>query len=394
MAVVSAPTTEELLQRVRELEPLIREHAAAAERDRRMPKPVSDAMRDAGFFRMYRPEALGGLGLDPVSAFRVMEALARIDSAAGWNAAISNASEPFGAGLTEEAARIAYGSPDNVFAGSFNPPRTAVPVDGGYRVTGQTPFNSNCYAANWIIGLAVIQEDDGVRLNGEGDPETLITFMPSTDVKIVDNWDTLGMSGTGSHDVLADDVFVPESLTCILGPVTQPNRAYDTPFHKVSTWSAIVCNSVPALGIAQAAIDDLVMLGQKVPAYTQRSLRDRNSVQLKLAKAVATLGAARALLYTTYDEMWQKAIEGQDLTMEDKARCQLAASYAALASAEAVDHVHACVGASGIRNDQKFQRYFRDIHVITQHGFICESRLEAAGQVMLGLDPEWPFFYV
>ncbi len=80
--------------------------------------------------------------------------------------------------------------------------------------------------------------------------------------------------------------------------------------------------------------------------------------------------------------------------MQQKADCQLASSYMVLASAEAVDLIHSIAGTSAIRNAQSFQRHFRDIHVITQHAFVSESRLEAVGQVRLGLEPDWGFFHV
>lgn len=395
MATIDTKSTvDEILDKVRELEPLIREHADDAERNRRLSAPVSAALRDAGLFRLFRPEPLGGFGLDPVSVFRVIEAVARIDSATGWNVGISNASEPFGASLPASAAEDIVGNPNNVLAGAFNPPRVATPVEGGYRVNGQTSFNSNCHAANWIIGLANIHDPDGLRTDEHGIPITIITFVPKSDITIVENWNTLGMCGTGSHDVKMDDVFVRDDYTAVLGPNHNPASAYDGPLHRMNPWHAIACNAVPSLGIAQAAIDDLISMGLKVPAYAQYSLRDRNSVQLNLARAQAKVSAARILLHTTFDEMWQKALSGNYLEMADRSRCQMAASYLVVTCAEAVDLVHACVGASGIRNEQKFQKYFRDVHVVTQHAYVCESRLESVGQVMLGLEPEWPFFHI
>ena len=91
--------------------------------------------------------------------------------------------------------------------------------------------------------------------------------------------------------------------------------------------------------------------------------------------------------------MWDVAVAGDFLTVDQKADCQQAATHAIVAAAEAVELIHSIAGTAAIRNDQPFERYFRDIHVITQHAFVCESRFEAVGQVRLGLDSNWDFLY-
>ena len=202
------------------------------------------------------------------------------------------------------------------------------------------------------------------------------------------------MRGTGSHDVNLQDVFVPESRTAPLLPLEYAAPAYSGPMHRLTFWPPVAINGVPALGIAQAAIDDFIDLAAtKVHAYTTNSLRDRQIVQLRVAKAQATLRAARAYLYDTFNEMWEVAVNGDFLTIDQKADCQQAATHAVVASAEAVKLIHAVAGTAAIRKDMPFERYLRDIHVITQHAFVCESRFEAVGQIRLGLDSNWDFLY-
>lgn len=393
---VTTTTLEGLLEQLRTMEPLIREHAPRAERERRLAQPVSDALRDAGLFRMFRPASRGdGLELDPVTAFRVIEALSRIDSAAGWNVMIANASEVLSAWYSDEVTEQAFGSPETVMAGAWNPPRRAVPVDGGYRISGRTVFSSNCYSATWLLGLANIYDGDNMRVDETGAPVTLLTLFPMRETEIIDNWDTLGMRGTGSHDVVVENVFVPEDRAVPLVPLENPGSAYAGPFHRLSIWPAVACTAVPVLGIARAAIDDfLEMATKKTPMYTKTTLRERPVVQSQIARAEAKLGAARSFLYSVFDEMWQWARAGRYLDMPRRARCQLATSHTVVAATEAVDLVHVAAGASAIRNEQMFQRYFRDVHVVTQHAFASVSRFESVGQVMLGMEPEWPFFHL
>lgn len=389
-------TFEDMLDRVAELEPTIRDAAGEAESLRRLPDRTVEALVEAGFCRLFRPRALGGLELDPVSAFRVIEELSRIDSAAGWNVTQANAMEPMGAWLPAEALEAIFDSPDTVLGGSFFPPRRAVPTEGGYRLSGRCAFNSNCHAATWICALANIYENDdgGPVLGEDGHPVTLLTFFPKTEAEIVDNWDTLGMRGTGSHDVAVEDVFVPDERAVVFGTLDEPNAAHAGPAHRLTIWHSIGCDAVPALGIAQAAFDDFVNLAaNKTPSYTGTQLKERSIVQLRLGKATATLDAARAYFYEVFRDAWKTALEGRRLDMTDKIRIQSACSHVPMAAAQVVDLVHSVLGTSGVRNEKPFARHFRDVHTITQHAYVSEARFTAVGQVALGLEPDWGFLH-
>ncbi len=113
---------------------------------------------------------------------------------------------------------------------------------------------------------------------------------------------------------------------------------------------------------------------------------------MRLAQAAAQLGSARAYFHETYNEAWLTTGRDQSLSMAQKAQCQLATTHAVTASAQAVDLIHSCVGTTGIRQAYSFERYFRDVHVVTQHAFVSEARLEAVGQVMFDQEPDCPFF--
>ncbi len=395
MPAVAATTVDGILKKLKDLTPLIEAHSDEAEQNRCVSEKVSRAMLENGFFRMMRPESVGGPGLDPVTCFRMIEEMSRTDSAVGWNVALANGFEPFGAWGSKELVLSVMSSDDTVLCGGFFPPRKAVKVDGGYRLSGRTQFNSNCNAATWICGEALVfeSEDASEPLKYEsGAPMTILTFFPIKEAEIIENWDTLGMCGTGSHDVEVTDVFVPKEHTAPFVPLTEPEPEYAGPLHRLSIWPAIAAVAAPSLGIAQAAIDDFIELGKKVPSYTSNSLASRPVVQTQLGEAEAKLAAARALFHNTYDEMWQKALDGEYLELEDRSKCQMACSYAVTTSAEAVDLIHLAAGSSAIRNERRFQRHFRDIHVLTQHAFVSQSRLQSVGQISLGLEPEWPFF--
>ena len=382
-----------LLEAVHEVEPILRKHAAEAERERQLSTEAAHAMRDAGLYRMWRPKAFGGLELDPVAAFRVFEEVARIDSAAGWNLQLSNAFDPFGVWFPDAAAEEMYSAPETIVGGAFNPMRKAVPVDGGYRLTGQIPFVSGAHHVTWFFGFANIYDGDTMRTNTDGVPDVLMTGCHRSEVEIIDHWNTMGMRGTGSHDVKISDVFVPEHRAAPFVPLENPGKAYQGPLYRLTVWPPIAALAPPALGIARAAIEEAIELAtEKTPAYLTKTLKTRPVVHRELALAQAALASGRAYLYQVFDELYDKAVAGKSMTMEDKAAAQLASTNAIQVSARAVERVHEIVGASGIREEYRFQKHFRDVHVITQHGFTNMTKLESVGQIMLGLEPEWPFF--
>lgn len=384
---------DELLNIVRDIEPTLRECATETEAGRRLAVPAMEAMRDAGLYRVWRPKALGGLEVDPVTGFRVFEEVSRIDSAAGWNLQLSSAFDFFGAWFTEEGAGDIWGDPSAMVHGAFNPLRKAVVAEGGYRVSGQIPFVSGAHHATSFVGLAAVHDGDTMRLDDAGNPTVIMTICPSSEAEIVDNWNTMGMRGTGSHDVKMNDVFVPNKHATPWVPLEEPGPAYQGPLYRTTVWPPIAALAPPALGIAQAAISEAIDVAtQKTPAYLTKTLKDRPVVQRQLALAEAHVASGRAYLFDVFNRLYEKCEAGSWLSMEDKANAQLASTHAIQASARAVRTIHEIVGASGIREAYRFEKHFRDVHVITQHGFTNMTKLESVGQVMLGLEPEWPFF--
>ena len=236
-------------------------------------------------------------------------------------------------------------------------------------------------------------DGDQPRRNDQGNAVQRFMFLPANQVTILDTWYTLGMRGTGSHDVVVSDVFVPERHTALLAPLEKPGTAYQGPLYRLTLWVAVALLACPALGIARAAIDDLLELARmKTPSYTSAVLGQRQVVQRQVAEAEATLGAGRAYLHATFQETWDAAVQGVKITLDQKLKMQLATSHSVVCAAKAVELVHAAAGTSAIRNEYKFQRYFRDVHTIPQHAFASASRYESVGALMLGVESDWGFF--
>lgn len=385
-------TSDTLLRAVREIEPIIRQHAPEAERERKLATPVARALHQTGLYRLWRPKALGGFELDPISGLRIIEEISRIDSAAGWNLQIAVAHDMFAPWFGDRAAQEIFHA-DAVPVGAFNPARKAVPVAGGYRISGRTSFVSGAHHATAFIGFAQIHDGDRLRVDANGAPETRLIAVPASEAEIVDNWNTMGMRGSGSHDVEMRDAFIPEHWAAPWGQLEKPGSAYEGPLYRLTVWPAIAALVAPALGIARAAIDAAIeLIINKTPAFGTKTLKDYGVVQTRLAQAEAKLGASRAYFFEAFEEAWQEAVAGRPITVKLKGKLQLAMTHATLECAQAVSLVHEIAGASGIREEYAFERHFRDVHVITQHGFTNASKLESVGQILLGLDPEWPFF--
>ena len=387
----STSTIERLLERVNEITPIIQEQSVEGEKDRRLTEPVVEAMLKAGLYRMWVPKTFGGLELDPMATFRVIEEIARIDCAAAWNLQISTAASALYAWFKNDAPEHVFGeTPDVVLAGAFSPPAQVVPIEGGYRLNGHWSFGSGCQHSSWFIGPAVVMDGDQPKLSSEGTPVQLMITFPAKDIEIIDTWHTLGMRGTGSHDFVAKDCFLPEAHTAPLVPLDEPGPGYLGALYRYKIWHSIAILAPPALGVARAAIDDLVGLAKrKTPQYTQSALGERPVVQAQVAQAEALLGAGRAYLHEALREVWDSATQGRMINQRQKIKLQLASTYAVEAAAQAVDLVHRAAGATAIRNESPFERHFRDVHTMTQHAFICSSRYESVGQLLFGLESEW-----
>jgi len=202
-------TAQSTSDRVAKIEPILRAHAAQAEIERRLAPQAMAALHDAGIMRTWVPKAYGGLQMNPVPALKMFEEISRIDSAAGWIASNSSIIAFFCQVISDQGAAEMFSDPQTVVAGGWFPPGKAVPVRDGYRLTGQWAFGSGCHYANWLTGHVLVNDGDKPRLDANGNPVSLITFFRASEAEIVDNWNTLGMRGTGSHDVRLNNVFVP-----------------------------------------------------------------------------------------------------------------------------------------------------------------------------------------
>jgi indole-3-acetate monooxygenase len=382
----TAPGTP-VLDAVRELAPTIAARAEEIEAARRLPPDLVTELTAAGCFSMLRPRSHGGAGVDLATSMRVYEDLSRADASVGWTVAI-------GAGCWLDLVGLPRSTFDAVFAddpgvkvgGGINPAAVAVPADGGYRVTGRWGFVSGCQHCDWIYGNCI---EEGAASNG-GMPPLRIALFRAGEIEIEDTWSVSGLCGTGSHDVVADDVFVPAERTFAL---LSAEPSLDDPLTRIPLPSPYVLQLASvALGIAQGALDDILALAAgKVPLFAGTSLATNALFQNQLGRADASLRAARSLVYGEAAEASATALAGDPFTPEHRARIRGSGVWAADTAAAVVDMAYRAGGGSSLYRSSPLQRRFRDVHALTQHFLVKLDSLTTVGAVMTGQDVDTTF---
>jgi alkylation response protein AidB-like acyl-CoA dehydrogenase len=389
---MSTNADADLFDAVKRIAPVIQQHADEAERAGRLSPATVEAMREARLFRMFNPQALGGLEVSPLTCARVIEAVSALDSAAGW--ALSNpvAYTHYCARLPDAGPQEIFGrDPDAIIAGPFHPPLHASPAPGGFHISGRAPLASNCREAAWIAVSAMVMEGERPSTDAQGLPQTIFAFLRAQDCKIIETWSVLGMRGTGSDDISVDSAFVPAARTFPLVPEFEPGAHYRSPLYRFPAMGVLAVVLPPVtLAIARQAIEEVKAVAQgKTPFISSSVLQQRASAQAKVAQAEAAVRSGRALLYDTLAAAWEKTLAGERLSLEEKTDLLLAATNAVQSSAKAVEWMYSVAGTTGIYTRSPLERHFRDMEVLKQHGFTSENRWETTGQVYLGLQPDF-----
>src|SRR5829696_6124339 len=371
----------------RSLQPLVQAHADESERQRRVAPPVLAALADAGLFRMAAPEMYGGLEVEPVPMIRALEAISEADGATGWTLMIGV--ETVGIAMAalapDVATAILADNPSIVFSGAINPLGQATPVEGGYMVTGRWPFASGCEGADYFWGGCILVDPDGVPLRtASGYRQARQVIVPRASYDVDPTWDAAGLCGSGSHDVVVTDSFVPDDLvTDIYGGGLHAT----TPLFRLPIFSRLAFNKVGvATGVARHALDAFRALAtEKTPFRTNALLRERPQAQLALAEAEARLRAARAFVFETVDDLWQATCARREVTAEQQAMVRLACSHCCAEAVRAVEIVYAQAGITASSPSSPLERTIRDVRVVPQHVMVAPSAIAAAGRVLLGL---------
>jgi alkylation response protein AidB-like acyl-CoA dehydrogenase len=376
-----------LLEVARSFRPRILAERDRIEAARRLPEDLTRDLASAGFFRIYLPKAYGGLDLTPIEAMEIFEDLARADASVAW--CVWNGNTHWTAAqLSPDAARTIHADPDVITANSTRASGQAEIVDGGYRVSGRWSFVSGCELGTWMVLLCIVHEDGKPRSISSGVPENRFMILPSGDCEIVDTWTVGGLRGTGSHDVVVRDVFVPSSYG---SGFTDPH-VLPEPRYRIPPFSRVIPGlGAMALGIARTAIETFnEIAGAKTPQRTTQMLRDYHGAQVRVSQAEAFMRSARLFLFDSLDRLWSVLLATGEVTMEARAHVRLAASHAVSSAVQAVDLLYVGAGGTSVYASCPLERAFRDIHTITQHIGVHPRVMETTGRVLFGLEPDTP----
>ena len=372
----------------------------------RLPAGLARSLAEAGAFRSTVPAAIGGLEVPVADLAATIEAIARCHGSTAWCVMIGATTALLSAYLPEAAAREVYGTDPLVITGGAYAPtgRAVLGDDGSLTVSGRWEWGSGSANCSWLLGGAVVVDAAGQPVpDPDGRPQMRLCFAPATDVLIVDNWDVLGMRGTGSNDLVMDGVRVPAGHAVSL----VDDRPWAAgPLYRFPPFGLLALGiGAVALGVARSAMDAFVGLAvAKTPAMASRALATRAAVRAEVGRCEADLRAARALYFDEIDRAWSRAesgavspgavssgaeSSGADFSVDERASLRLAATHAATVGADVCSRLHRLGGGTSVRHGQVLERALRDSHTATQHILVGWSLYETVGGVLLGAEPGW-----
>ena len=355
----------------RQIAVIAQEMSSEIDDDRRLPGELVALLGESGLLRAGAPVEVRGLELAPGVALRCAEAVARGNASAGWCVSIAITSSLLVAYLPASSREALFGDGRGVAAGVWAPRGTGRTVDGGVVVSGRWAFCSGITHADMMFAGCLV---DDQRVPS-------VVALRKEDLQVLDTWHTLGLRGTGSHDTVADEVFVQADRVFSLfdGPIL------DRPLYRFPVFGFFALSiGAAALGNARAAIDDLVALAsEKTGLGSTRTLAQRPSTQAAVATAESALSAARALYYEAIEAGWQASQAGEGVSVGARNRLRLAATHAVRTAADVVRDMYDLAGGSAIYDSSPLQRRFRDAYTATAHFQVNEASRELPGRILL-----------
>ena len=381
-------TYDEAIERARAMIPFLREHAAENEEATKLVPAVVEALHESGLCRFLQPKAWGGMELDFISYFDIPEMLGRGDASASWVVA-NLASHHRGVTLwPKQAQEEIWGDNPEVFiaSGIAYPQGSGRRVDGGIELSGKWGFSSGVDLSEWEQLACIVKDKDGKAV------DWVMCQVRRPDFAVIDDWQTLGMRGTGSRTVTCDKIFVPDHFALSTNVADPTHEFPGLEIHTNSTFKVPTsalgghCIAGTMTGNANAMLElttDLVK--QRSTSYTGSNMRDFQSVQLRVGAAAAKIDAVRLLLRTDCLEAHDTFRENGTLDMETKLRYKRNCAMGMKMLGEAVDSLFEMLGGNGIYDSSVMQRIYRDHHAAAGHfSFSTDAQLGPWANVSLG----------
>ncbi|WAM16471.1 3-hydroxy-9,10-secoandrosta-1,3,5(10)-triene-9,17-dione monooxygenase oxygenase subunit [Rhodococcus sp. JS3073] len=361
--------TNEVLRSVRGLLPMIAERADKVDESRRVSEQVIRELGDAGLFKMLQPRRYGGTESNPVHFYEVVRAVSGVCGSTGWLASVLGVHPWHLALFDDRAQRDVWGHDDSVLVSSaYAPVGRLVPVEGGYRLTGDWHFSSGCEHASWaLLGAMVV--------GTEGRPVDFMTaLVPRSDYRIHDVWDVVGMRGTASNEISAEDVFVPDyrikrnyETAQLRGPGQKVNRGplYRLPFATLFTTAV----ATPGVGVVAGCYERYLTFMRERVRLSLGGGRfvDDQFAQVAVARASSEIDAAILQMDRNVRELWELAEAGEELPMGLRLRVRRDQVRATERALDAIDLLFKTAGGSSLSRGNAIERSWRDAHAGSVH---------------------------
>jgi len=379
----------DLVERARNLQPLIAREADEIERTRRLTPAVTSALIENGLYRSLLPQSFGGAEAPLEIFMQMQEEIAKADASTAWCLGQCSVCAMTAAYLDPDAANEIFNVAPGILAwGAIKHDVQVVP--GGYKASARWDFASGSRQASWLgAHVGVIEADGNRRKKDDGSPEIRTILFPVADATMYDVWDVIGLRGTGTDSYSVDNLFIPDKFAALRD---DPRALRENgPLYKMSTNMVFSMGfAATSLGVARATLDAATDLARGKTPQGLKAMRDNNAVQGLIGRTEATLRAARAYLYTTAGEVWRDLARGDALTEQHRIALRIAATWTIHQSAAVVDTAYHMAGATAVFSANKFERRFRDMHAIAQQIQARDTHYEDAGKAILFANLDTP----
>jgi alkylation response protein AidB-like acyl-CoA dehydrogenase len=383
-------TLDGLRERAAKLIPILRERALATTRDRRIPEKTIRDLWDAHLFHLLKPKKFGGPAVRPDIAFQVADQLGRGDGSVAWVWSVMTIHDLIVALYPEAFQREYWGTPHTLSASSFSPSGTAKADRGGFRLSGKWSFCSGIDNADWMFLGAIFGPPSG----GSPMPDIRYVMVPRAECTVIDDWDVLGLRGTGSKSMTLDNVFVPEhrvlSHVAMAEGTAPGGKMHEGWLYRAPVWTFVPFTiSAPANGIACGALEAFIdEVRVRETSFDHSAMAKKPGMHLRLAEASAMIDAGDLLYKRSFRETMDKLEASETLSLEHRARSRRDQGYSVLLAKRAAETLLAGTGGRGLFEANHLQRAYRDLVAVSGHIVAnWDAPAYSYGQIMLGGPP-------
>jgi resorcinol 4-hydroxylase (FADH2) len=354
-------------------------------------------MREAELFRVLQPRAYGGFEYGFDVFVELVAAIGRGCGSSAWVYGLGAVHQWFAACFPKEAQDEFWADPGAIAAGSYAPVGKTVAVDGGYCTSGVWSFASGCDNAQWYFLSTMVPPAGGSEA-----PKPCFLLVPREDARIDDNWHTMGLVGTGSKNIVANNLFVPAHRVLAIADLsggTSPGTLVNTsPLYRQSFLAVLPATLIaPVLGMAEGALADFVDMvkgrsTRGAVAGGNRRMAEFATIQSRVAEATACIDAARLMLFRDLAETYATAVRGEQTSLDMRLRNRLDHTFCTRLLVQAIDALFVASGGQGIFLEKPLQRVWRDAHAAAAHVSLNWDAVSTMyGQYALGLEPKGQF---